>query len=347
MSYEVSVEQLNSAFLQKTASAEGRNEIQQKVTNFTRLKIKEESFARKIVPPEKVTPNTPGMQVSKTQDQFEMIVELEIDSIAMPLSLIGSPTERYVKGKRFGVKFFKIGSERFRKSEIELMTYRHNIKDVITRNSIRDIEKVEDGRFMLYTRKALKTTSKVIGTSVDWRGNNFSGISTAAGGAKADGARLNKDDLTKLFNLIDGDELKSSLLLMNILDFNSIGAWDASELGFSTTDETTKDGYKYNKLLDHLLVVTNKVKYVVTGKVYCFVSPEFLGKFYQLQDIAFFIKKEEDMLTWSSWEVLGMGFQNVLGIAMLDLYTYQSAIGVGTNVLEILNRGELADMVIA
>ena len=294
MSYEVAVEQLNSAFLQKTATEEGRGEIQQKVTNFTRLKIKEEAFSRKIVTPEKVTPNTPGMQVSKTQDQFEMIVELEVDSIAMPVSLIGSATEKYVKGKRFGVKFFKISSERFRKSEIELMTYRHNIKDVITRNSIRDIEKVEDGRFMLYTRKALKTTSKVIGTSVDWRGNNFTGISATAGGAKADGAYLNKVDLVKLFNLIDSDELKSNLLLMCITDFNEMGRWDASELGFTTTDEVTKDGYKYNKILDHLLVVTNKTKYVVAGKVYCFVSPEFLGKFYWLQDIAFFIKKEED-----------------------------------------------------
>ena len=51
-----------------------------------------------------------------------------------------------------------------------------------------------------------------------------------------------------------------------------------------------------------------------------FTAPEFFGRFYVLNQTKFYIDKIANLITWQSWEDIGMGFGNVASVVKLELY---------------------------
>ncbi len=293
---------VNELFVQKLDTE--HEKVAAETAAFIRTKLREVSFARKIVNPQYVT--KADLQRSVNHDQLVKIIDIEPDSSAMMINLRGNPDVRYVEGKRAEMQFFNISSEEFQKTEEELLAYEMPITEVIERNSIKDIQKIEDTAWMTGVNAAITTSGK----STTYAPTTAGTIEIGA--------------FVKLFNLLEGSStgvnpLKTDLVLMNLADFNKFLALPATTIGSGVAGEQYINGYKYDTLLGKKLVVTNKGDLVPEKTIYAFASQEFLGKFFILNDTKFWVEKKRNLIKWSAYETISQGILNNLSCAKITL----------------------------
>jgi len=293
---------VNELFIQKLDTE--HEKVAAETAAFIRTKLREVAFSRKIINPQYVT--KADLQRSVYHDQLVKIIDIEPDSSAMMINLRGTPDVRYVEGKRAEMQFFNISSEEFQKVEEELLAYEMPITEVIERNSIKDIQKIEDTAFMTGVAAAITTSGK----STTYAPTTSGTIEIGA--------------FVKLFNLLEGAStgttpLKTDLVLMNLADFNKFLALPATTIGSGVAGEQYINGYKYDTLLGKKLIVTNKGDLVPEKTIYAFTSQEFLGKFFILNDTKFWVEKKRNLIKWSAYETISQGILNTNACAKLTL----------------------------
>ena len=286
----------NNLFIERLDTPEGMQKTAAAGSAFVRAVMREVAFSRRILPPESVT--RADCTRSTTHDTLIKIVDIEPDSKAFAVNFRGEAEEKYIQGKRYALPFFKIESQKFSKTEGELLAYDYPITKVIEENSIKDIQAVEDEKFIEHAEAAVNITGKRI--------------------VSADTA-VDRKNLTSMFKMITADRLSVGVVLMNNVDFDDWQVQDASEVGSPLASETTVNGYKYDSILKRKLVVTNKSDIVAPGELWAFTEPAYLGNFFILNDTKFWIKKEADMIIFKSWEYIAEGFGNIRSIAKLEL----------------------------
>ena len=293
----------NNMFIEQLNTAEGIEKSAAAGANFIRTRIRENGVFRKIIPPVTVTPAE--LQGATDHDTLIFLRDIEHESAAMALNFAGEATERYLQGKRYAIPFYKIESEKFVKQEGELLAYKYPITKVIEENSVKDIQAVEDYRFIDHAEAAVAITGKNLLDA---------------------GTSMNRAVLNGLFKMIDYDELAVDCVLMNNVDYDDYMIQPADEIGSPLASEITIGGYKYPTILGRRLVVTNKHDLVKPGEAWAFAAPAYLGDFLILNDIKFWIKKEADLVMWKSWEYIGGGFGNIKALAKLTLQNVPSPI---------------------
>jgi len=286
----------NNMFVERLDTAEGLQKTAAAGSAFVRAVMREVAFSRRILPPESVT--RADCTRSTKHDTLIKIVDIEPDSKAFAVNFRGEAEEKYIQGKRYALPFFKIESQKFQKSEGELLAYDYPITKVIEENSIKDLQAVEDEKFIEYAEAAVNISGKRI--------------------ASTDTA-VDRKNLTALFKMIDFDRLSVGCILMNNVDYDDWLVQDATEIGSPLASEITVSGYKYDSILKRKLVVTNKSDIVAPGEIWAFTEPAYLGNFFILNDTKFWIKKEADMIIWKTWEYIAEGFGNIRSIAKIEL----------------------------
>ncbi|MCK5613637.1 hypothetical protein KAR91_67855 [Candidatus Pacearchaeota archaeon] len=296
MSYNVAA--MNELFVQNLETSEGQEKIAAEGSAFIRKKLREVSFARKIIQPEYVT--KADLQRSVQHDGLTKIVDIEPDSKAMTINFRGDADYNYIEGERYEINFNMVSSENFQKTEEELLAYEMPLTQVIEQNSLLDIQKTEDESFLAAIDAAIATEGSAI-----------------TGSYESDGS-IKKDDFRKLFNVLDGIELKTEVLLMDTTMYNRLFLYDATTVGDAVGSETFVNGYKYDTLFGRRLIVSNKVG-LLGNKIYGFTAQEFLGNFCVLNDIKFWVKKEKNIITFSSYESIGIGIGNTKACSVMTL----------------------------
>jgi hypothetical protein len=345
-------EVLNELFVSKLDSEAGKEKIAALGGDYIRDRLREESFARKILPPKTVSRS--DLQVSVAHDTLVKIVEVEPQSRAMSMSFRGQPTVKYYTGPRFEVPFHTVGSERYEQTEQELMAYTMPITEIIRRNIVNDIQEVEDTVFLNHMESACQSlqqdaqglvfgatyadadafTAKNVNDGAAEVGKvkgvdvlmNSDAALTATQGCDEDLAfPVQKDDFIKLFQLFTGSGNRGSRLrcdqfLMTDTDFEDLNAWAHSDMGDKIVGETTVDGYKYSTVIGRKFVRTLKTDILRPGNIYAFCAQEYLGGFLLLNKTKFFADKERNRVSFEAWEDIGMYVGNVAGVRKLELY---------------------------
>lgn len=286
----------NNLFIERLDTTEGIQKTAAGGAAFVRARIREIGFGRRILPPENVT--RADLTRSTEHDTLIKIVDIEHDSKAMALNFASEADERYIQGKRYALPFFKIESEKFVKSEGELLAYDYPITKVIEENSVKDIQRVEDIQFINYADAAIAVTGKRL-------------VSAATA--------VDRKEMNSLFKMIDFDKLTVGTVLMNTVDYDDWMVQPATDVGSPLASEMTVEGYKYQTIMNRKLVVTNKTDIILPGEIYAFTEPAYLGNFFILNDVKFWIKKEADLVIWKTWEYIAEGFGNIKSIAKLEL----------------------------
>jgi hypothetical protein len=294
--HDLDAQTFNNLFIERLDTTEGIQKTAQAGAAFVRAKIREIGFMRRILPPESVT--RADTTRSTDHDTLIKIVDIEHDSKAMAVNFASEADERYISGKRYALPFFKIESEKFVKSEGELLAYDYPITKVIEENSVKDIQRVEDEKGIEYAEAAISITGKRL-------------VSAATA--------VDRKELTSLFKMIDYDQLVVGSVLMNTVDYDDWLIQPATDIGSPLASEITVNGYKYPTILNRKLVVTNKHDIVLPGEIWAFTDPAFLGNFFILNDVKFWIKKEADLVIWKTWEYIAEGFGNIKSIAKIEL----------------------------
>ena len=308
----ISASTINELFVQKLNSPEGLEKVAMEGSSFIRQKLREVSFARKVIQPEYVT--KADLQRSVNHDGLVRIVDIEPNSKAMTVNFRGQPTSNYLQGERYEIPFYMISSEDFQKTEEELLAYEMPLTEVIERNSVKDIQKIEDSNF-------IKTVDAAIAANAG--GSSASPAAYALGDwTETTNGAFNKEVFEALFNVLDGNELRAETILMSTVMFNKLFRWDATSVGDAVGSELSVNGYTYASLFGRKLIVSNKVDLLSDATnhyMYAFAGQEFLGNFNVLNDTKFWIEKKKNVISFAAYETLGIGIGNSAACAKVSL----------------------------
>jgi hypothetical protein len=331
MSNAVPAKVLNDLFFEKIGTAEGKDKIAEFGGTYIRDRLREVSFARKIVPP--VPVQRTELQRSVNHDTLVKIVDIEPNSKAMSLTFRGQPTARFIRAPRFEIPFFTISSEKFEKTEQELLAYEMPITKIIEENSVKDIQAIEDRQFLVYVEACVQAYQiDGNGTAKKFNKTEFkSGATKSISVVKGDGALaataddftihpVLKPDFIKVKQLLHRRFLRAERILITEPDYDNLSSWTITDV-WSIAAETATEGWKSNTVVGLKIIRTIKTNILREGNVYCFTAPEFFGRFYVLNQTKFYIDKIANLITWQSWEDIGMGFGNIAAVVKLELFS--------------------------
>jgi len=308
---------VNRMFAAHLETSDGKEKLAAVSQAYVRDKLRENRFCGKILPPQTVTKNE--MQVSVNHDTLVYIDEIEPNSRAMTLTFRGQPTARYIRAPRYEIPIFTVSSEKFEKTEQELLAYRMPITKVIEDNSVKDIQEVEDHRFLVYTEAAVQATGLIVRGEQATEDANINGAGNGLRGV------IQRNDLIALCKVLDGTRRRLEKFLMNESDWDDVMAWTIEDFGDTLQGKVALDGLTTDKLMGRQVIRTIKTDILQTGNIYGFTSADFLGKFLILNQTKFYIDKNANLIMWQAWEDIGMAFGNVASIAKLELYNGQGA----------------------
>lgn len=307
----LNVQFLNNAFIDKLDQGLTK-EAGAAMSTFVRQKLRESGFARKIFTPMMVTATDLDRGLD---DQPRVIIEKEPDSIAATLPLSGKDEIRYFKGSRYEVGFYKIESKEFTKSKFELATYKTDIRHILQENSVKDLQKEEDSNLLTGLATIFKTRT------TDFAENPTGGFLTAT---SLDGVTV-VDKLMQLVQFMVDDFQKPGKLLLSHQLYLAVLREPATQLGDTFATEAFREG-NIDKFYGFEIITSNKsdllsstfldtgvpsTSRATKGDIAIAFAPEaYLGQFYSLQEPTVFLKSEADMISFKTYEAIGIGIGN-------------------------------------
>lgn len=332
---------MNDMFSQRLNSAEGKEKLAEFGGTYIRDRLREVSFANKMVPPEQVT--RADCQVSTQHDTLTKIVQLEPKSRAMSITFRGQPTARYIRAPRMEAAFFTVSSEQFQKTEQELLAYDMPITKIIEENSVKDLEEVQDRTWLLHVEAAcqamqyeangntyqdLSATTIGLGTVVEFSVRKGELARTALAN-DATVRPVQRPDIVNLFKMLDGRRLRAERMLLTEVDCDDVLQWTVEDFGDRLQSETAVDGYKYNTLLGRPFIRTIKTDILRPGNIYCFTKPEFFGRSFVLNNSKFYIDKVANLITFQAWMDIAQCIANVAAVKKIELYSANANVNAG------------------
>jgi hypothetical protein len=295
MSYNtetVNVQFLNMSFLDKIDQGMTK-EAGVAMSAFVRQKLREDGFTRRILTPTMITAAELDRQVT---EEPTVIVEKEPDSVAATLPFLGRSEIRYWKTARYPVTFQKLASAEFKKSKFELATYRTDIRTVLQENSVKDLQEQEDIGFYNNILSVATANSNVFTMS-----GGFTKVNLMAG----------------IKNLIN-KRLPVGCILMTQAMYNDLLTFAASDIGSPAASDLFRGAATLDNFFGYKIITTNKTNILPTNQAIVFAPGAYLGQMYLLQDATVFLKAEQDMIEFSTYEAAGVGLGNVNGAVVLN-----------------------------
>jgi hypothetical protein len=279
---------------------------------FTRNKLREESFAEKILTPIDLSND----ELDKAQDP-ELLVkwnDREPDTapaVTVPLGVV--PDAFQFKGTRYPSYFSRIVSPKYNKDIDKLRTYDYDIRAIMLELSTKDIATQIDTSF-------INTINSNIG-SLD-TANSANGLSLPQNVSISGG--ITRETVAEAFKVIkrlqvpfgpsqpDGGESKG-VMLMNTVTADDFVKMGRSEVGGDLAQDMFVNGLPSKTLLGVKPIYTIKRDLVPDGVIYLFSSEEFLGKYYRLQPLTVFMKNEAYFLEYFQYLNISLAIGNVKG----------------------------------
>jgi hypothetical protein len=288
----INVQFLNQSFLDKIDQGLTK-EAGVAISAFVRQKLREDGFTRKILNPINITAAELDRQIT---EEPTVIVEKEPDSVAASLPFLGRAELRYFTTQRYPVTFQKITSKEFKKSKFELATYRTDIRTVLQENSVKDLQKQEDYNFY----------NNILTMATD--NNNVYNIS--GGFSKA-------NLISGIKNLLNY-QLPVGCILMTQSMYADLLSFPATEVGSPAASDLYRGQGTLDTFFGYKIITTNKNDILPTNQCIVFAPQEYLGQFYALQDAVVFLKVEQDIIDFTTYEAVGVGIGNVNGAVVLN-----------------------------
>ncbi len=276
---------------------------QDAVNEFIRMKMREDGFWRKILPPINLSNEDLDRQVDT--DKPTIVLDKEPNSpAAISVPYATQPMARYIKAPRYRVMFDRILTPKFMKDVGELRTYDMDIRQILSDNAVKDMLAEEDG-------KAIATVNTLLGavdTAVAETG--VAQYQTLTGG-------VSRDTVNDALKILPGtpSHLETATVLVNNITIKDVQKWGYDEVGGELSEEILRQGFAERNLLNARWIVTIKTRLVPDNQMYFFAEPKFMGKFFVLEDTTMHVKREAFMLEFYAYESVGSAIANVAAIA--------------------------------
>lgn len=299
---------LNETIFDKLSSRDPGLEKQavDAVNDFTRVKMREDGFFRRIMPPIPIGNDELDRQVDT--DKPVKIVDKEPESpaaISIPFATL--PSNLYIRGPRYRVMFDRIVTPRFTKDVDELRTWIMDIRQVLSDNAIKDMLAEEDGKFVRAVNSALVGAGLTVPTS---------GVvqhEVIAGG-------ITRDTLWDSLKIMPNtpSNLEVHCVLLNNITIKEVCKFARNEMGGELSADIMRNGWSLQEFMGVKWIITIKKGLVPTNTMYHFADPKFIGKSYVLEDTTMYIRREAYMLEFFAYETLGGTIGHTSGLARSD-----------------------------
>lgn len=288
----VNVQFLNQSFIDKVDQGLTK-EAGVAMSAFVRQRLREDGFTRKVLQPIYITAAELDRQIT---EEPTVIVEKEPDSVAASMPFLGRSQVRYWKTPRYAVTFQKIASERFTKSKFELATYRTDIHTVLQNNSVKDLQEQEDVGFY----------------------NNILSVATANSMVYNISGGFSKPNLIAGIKNMLNKRVPVGCILMTQAMYADLLSFAATDVGSPAASELFRGQATLDNFFGYKIITTNKSNILPTNQAIVFAPQTYLGQMYLLQDATVFLKAEQDMIEFTTYESVGVGLGNVNGVAVLN-----------------------------
>jgi len=273
------------------------------VNSFIRVKMREDGFWRKILPPVPVSNSDLDRQVDT--DKPTIVLDKEPNSpAAASIPYATQPFSRYIKAPRFRVMFDRIVTPKFMKDVGELRTYDMDVRQILSDNAVKDMLAEEDGKAIATVNTLLGTVGSTVAETGTVQYQNITG-------------GISRDSVNDALKILPSTpaHLETATCLVNNITIKDIQKWGYDEIGGELSEEILRQGFSERNLLNCRWIVTIKTRLVVDNEMYFFAEPKFLGKFFVLEDTTMHIKREAYMLEFFAYESVGSAIANTAGIA--------------------------------
>ena len=303
---EPTARMINETVLSKLDTPGMEKQAQDAINEYIRVRMREDGFWRRIIPPVQITNDELDRQVDT--DKPVKVVDKEPNSpaaVSVPFATL--PMNRYIRGPRFRVMFDRILTPRFTKDVDELRTYNMDIRQILSDNSIKDMLAEEDG-------KAIATVNSLLGTA----GSTV--VETGTIQHRDISGGVTRDNLAEAMKVLP--ETPSHLNVATIL-VNNVTIWDIvkfgrDEVGGDLSQELLRTGFAEREFLGARWIITIKRDLVPDSTIFLFAEPKFLGKFFVLEDTTMYVDRKAFMLEFFAYESLGSSIANVAGIGRVN-----------------------------
>ena len=283
---------------------------QASATNYTRMQIREDSFAFKILPPEKATDDMLRYDLS---EDLAIVWEKEPDSPAakwVPLQTV--PDGEYIKSSRYIIPFARVLTPDFRKDIDELRTTKQDIRKILTDNAIKDGLAEIDSKF-------ISTVNSIV---FDAEGPGLPNrISEKCQWMDFEDP-LNRDTFAEATKMLPAANKEGKYVsrnyccLMNEITARDLLKLDRNEVGGDKSQDFFLNGLTTATIMGIKCLFTIKSNLIPTGWVYFFAEPDWLGKCFYLTDWTMYVKKEAFFISMFSYWMGGFAFGNTAAMAL-------------------------------
>lgn len=292
------------AFFSAMESADGSLTKQAEAASMmTRRKLREDAFSPAIIPHEDVTNDK--LDYFLDSERIAIIYEMEPDSFGaktIPFEDTGDSLGYY--GDKYLLQFYSNTTPEWTKNVDRLRTYRGDLRSLITDNSLRDLSRRKDVKFM---------------AGVD------AIVGSVKGGMSPYGleqnvvypGRMNRDNWINSTLLLKDRDLLNGVFLVNQRTFTEFARWTRNEMGGDMAQDLFMKGnraFEKAQVAGIDFIVTMKHDLVPNGVMYQFTKPNYLGKAGVLQKPTMYVKKDKDILRFSCVEKLGVTIANTAGV---------------------------------
>lgn len=301
------VQLMNRTIFEKLASDDPLEvkEAQEGINDYTRFKLREESFMEVILPAEPL----PNGQFDRQWDEENpvKVVDLEPDSpAAMSIPLGTLPMSVYIRGDRYKVTFCRIITPRFTKDVDQLRTWYMDIRQILSDNAIKDIAAEQDSKFITAIDAALGTSpGSVLSTSGVVQYEEFPGPS------------LTRDILCDMLEVLPStpSNLETQTVLCNTLTLKQVMKLTRNEMGGDMSERVLRDGWAEERFLGCRWVSTIKKNLVPRLHFYLFADQKFLGKHYEVEPVVMHVEKKMYFIEFCAYKFSGAAFGHTNGLA--------------------------------
>jgi hypothetical protein len=295
---ETLFEQLNTPGMEKQAI--------DAVNDFTRIKMREDGFYRRIMPPLQISNDELDRQVDT--DKPVKVIDKEPDNPpAQSIPFATLPSNQYIRGGRYRVMFSRIVTPRFTKDVDELRTWVMDIRQVLSDNAIKDMLAEEDGKFITAVNSALIGPNLIVPASgtPQWQ--------TVPGG-------ITRDSMQDSFKIMPKTpwHLEVHTVLCNNVTIREIFKWGRDEMGGDFAQDIVKNGWSEQEFMNARWIITIKRDLVPDDTMFHFSDPKFIGKSFLLEDTTMYIKREAYMLEFFAYETTGGTIGHTGGLSRAD-----------------------------
>jgi hypothetical protein len=310
--------QVNDLFFQKVASSDpaGLTKAASAVQEYTRLKMREDGFLRKIMPPIPITNADLDRELSS--DRNRVIVDKETPSdIAVSVPYGKLPAMKYIRTDRYAVQIQRTLTKFHYKDLSTFRTDHADVRQILGNNLTKDLLAEEDAKFIRVVDAIVGSTA---GLNVDDTDTNVQYVEIDESEAGYP-TRIGFNEALKVLPRLESS-VPCSTMLINSIMINDLQKWGRDELGGDIAGEIAVNGWAERTLFGHRLIVTIKRNLVADDVVYMFAEPKFMGKFFTLQDTTIHMERENGFIVkFFAYKEDGAAIGNTLSVGKAKFIT--------------------------